>query len=243
MHDFIELLKELMNAEKLAALVTMYGGLYLVAFIIFAETGLFVGFFLPGDSLLFVTGLMIANSQSPFNNDFANLAYWITLITAAGVIGNAVGYWFGRKTGPLLFERKDTLLFKKKHVIQAKEFYDKRGGSAVILARFLPIVRTFAPIVAGVVEMDRKKFFFYNVVGCIAWVASMTLAGYFLGENEWVKHNFEKIVIGLILVTTGPVLFKMFFGKKKQPILEVGKDIIEETFDIDNDTSDGNSNK
>lgn len=243
MHDFIELLKELMNAEKLAALVTMYGGLYLVAFIIFAETGLFVGFFLPGDSLLFVTGLMIANSQSPFNNDFANLVYWITLITTAGVIGNAVGYWFGRKTGPLLFERKDTLLFKKKHVIQAKEFYDKRGGSAVILARFLPIVRTFAPIVAGVVEMDRKKFFFYNVVGCIAWVASMTLAGYFLGENEWVKHNFEKIVIGLILVTTGPVLFKMFFGKKKQPILEVGKDIIEETFDIDNDTSDGKSNK
>jgi len=243
MHDFIEVLKELMNAEKLAALVTANGGLYLVAFIIFAETGLFVGFFLPGDSLLFVTGLMIANSQSPFNNDFANLAYWITLITAAGVIGNAVGYWFGRKTGPLLFERKDTLLFKKKHVIQAKEFYDKRGGSAVILARFLPIVRTFAPIVAGVVEMDRKKFFFYNVVGCIAWVASMTLAGYFLGENEWVKHNFEKIVIGLILVTTGPVLFKMFFGKKKQPILEVGKDIIEETFDINNDTSDGKSNK
>lgn len=243
MNDIIELLKELMNAEKLAALVTMYGGLYLVAFIIFAETGLFVGFFLPGDSLLFVTGLMIANSQSPFNNDFANLAYWITLITVAGVIGNAVGYWFGRKTGPLLFERKDTLLFKKKHVIQAKEFYDKRGGSAVILARFLPIVRTFAPIVAGVVEMDRKKFFFYNVVGCIAWVASMTLAGYFLGENEWVKHNFEKIVIGLILVTTGPVLFKMFFGKKKQPILEVGKDIIEETFDIDNDTPDGKSNK
>lgn len=232
-----------MNAEKLAALVTMYGGLYLVAFIIFAETGLFVGFFLPGDSLLFVTGLMIANSQSPFNNDFANLAYWITLITVAGVIGNAVGYWFGKKTGPLLFERKDTLLFKKKHVIQAKEFYDKRGGSAVILARFLPIVRTFAPIVAGVVEMDRKKFFFFNVVGCVAWVASMTLAGYFLGENEWVKHNFEKIVIGLILVTTGPVLFKMFFGKKKQPILEVGKDIIEETFDIDNDTSDGKSNK
>jgi len=243
MHDIIELLKELMNAEKLAALVTAYGGLYLVAFIIFAETGLFVGFFLPGDSLLFVTGLMIANSQSPFNNDFANLAYWITLITTAGVIGNAVGYWFGRKTGPLLFERKDTLLFKKKHVIQAKEFYEKRGGSAVILARFLPIVRTFAPIVAGVVEMDRKKFFFFNIVGCVAWVASMTLAGYFLGENEWVKHNFEKIVIGLILVTTAPVLFKMFFGKKKQPILEVGKDMIEETFDMDNNTSDGKSNK
>ncbi|HEY1030148.1 MAG TPA: VTT domain-containing protein [Flavipsychrobacter sp.] len=236
MNDIIDLLKELMNAEKLAHLVTLYGGLYLVAFIIFAETGLFVGFFLPGDSLLFVTGLMIANSQSPFNNDFANLIYWISLITVAGIIGNAVGYWFGRKTGPLLFEKRDTLLFKRKHVLQAKEFYEKRGGSAVILARFLPIVRTFAPIVAGVVAMDRKKFFFFNVVGCIAWVGSMTLAGYFLGENEWVKHNFEKIVIGLILVTTAPVLFKMFFGKKKSPILEVTKDMLEET--MDNKSSD-----
>ncbi len=241
MHDLIELLKELMNAEKLAALVTLYGGLYLVAFIIFAETGLFVGFFLPGDSLLFVTGLMIANSQSPFNNDFANLAYWISLITLAGVIGNMVGYWFGRKTGPLLFEKRDTLLFKRKHVIQAKEFYDKRGGSAIILARFLPIVRTFAPIVAGVVTMDRKKFFLFNIVGCVAWVTSMTLSGYFLGENEWVKHNFEKIVIGLIVVTTAPVLFKMFFGKKKSPTLEVTKDMLEETFD--NNSSDTNATK
>jgi membrane-associated protein len=205
-----------MNAEKLAALVTNYGGLYLVALIIFAETGLFVGFFLPGDSLLFVTGLMIANSQSPFNNDPANLLYWITLISVSGVIGNAVGYWFGNKTGHLIFEREDTLLFKKKHLIQAKEFYDKKGGSAIILARFLPIVRTFAPIVAGVVEMDRKKFVFYNFIGCVAWVISMVFSGYFLGENEWVKHNFEKIVIGLILVTTLPVLFKMFFHKGKE---------------------------
>ncbi|HEY9178810.1 MAG TPA: DedA family protein, partial [Flavipsychrobacter sp.] len=106
MQDLIEIFKELMDAEKLAAFVTQYGGLYLVAFIIFAETGLFVGFFLPGDSLLFVTGLMIANSQNPFGNDFLNLLYWIVLIIIAGVIGNAVGYWFGRKTGPLLFEKR-----------------------------------------------------------------------------------------------------------------------------------------
>lgn len=229
MHDIIELFKELMNAEKLAALVTLYGGLYLVAFIIFAETGLFVGFFLPGDSLLFVTGLMIANSQNPFHNNFFNLIYWILLISLAGILGNIAGYWFGKKTGPILFERKDTLLFKKKHVIQAKEFYDKKGGSAIILARFLPIVRTFAPIVAGVVTMDKKKFLLYNIIGCVAWVASMTLSGYFLGENEWVKHNFEKIVIGLIVVTTFPVLFKMFFAKKKNPILEVGEDIVEDS--------------
>lgn len=214
MQEFIDFFKELMDAEKLAALVTLYGGLYLVAFIIFAETGLFVGFFLPGDSLLFVTGLMIANSQSPFENDLANVSYWIILITIAGIIGNMVGYWFGKKTGPLLFHKKDTLLFKQKHLQQAKEFYDKRGGAAIILARFLPIVRTFAPIVAGVVKMDRRVFIINNILGSIAWVTSMILAGYFLGENEWVKHNFEKIVIGLIVVTTAPVILKMFFHKQ-----------------------------
>ncbi|RYD55019.1 MAG: DedA family protein [Sphingobacteriales bacterium] len=230
MHDIIQFFKELMDAEKLAALVTLYGGLYLVALIIFAETGLFVGFFLPGDSLLFVTGLMIANSRNPFDSGAANLTFWIALISLAGVIGNSVGYWFGRKTGPLLFERRDTLLFKRKHVMQAKEFYDKKGGGAVIMARFLPIVRTFAPIVAGVVKMERGKFFFYNVVGSLAWVGSMVLSGYFLGGNEWVKHNFEKIVIGLVVVTTAPVIFKMFFSKKKSPILEVGEDVVEETF-------------
>ncbi len=235
MSDFIELVKELMNAEKLAALVTLYGGLYLVALIIFAETGLFVGFFLPGDSLLFVTGLMIANSLNPTDNNFVNLIYWISLISVAGIIGNSVGYWFGKKTGPYLFERKDTLLFKRKHLLQAKDFYEKRGGGAIIFARFLPIVRTFAPIVAGVVKMDRKKFFFYNVVGSIAWVGSMTLAGFFLGENEWVKHNFEKVVIGIVVVTTGPVLFKMIFGKKKSPILEVGKEAVEESLGMNDE--------
>lgn len=215
MNEIIEFLKDLMNAEKLAALVTAYGGLYLVAFIIFAETGLFVGFFLPGDSLLFVTGLMIANSLSPFDSNWLNLPFWIILISLAGIIGNEIGYWFGKKTGMLIYERKDTWLFKKKHIKDAHEFYEKKGGAAIILARFLPIVRTFAPIVAGIVDMDKKKFLLYNIVGSFLWVSSMTLAGYFLGEIPWVKHNFEKIVIGLIVVTTGPVLFKMFFSKKK----------------------------
>lgn len=218
MHEAIEFLKELMNADKLAALVTAYGGLYLVAFIIFAETGLFVGFFLPGDSLLFVTGLMIANSLSPFESNALNVPFWISLISVAGIIGNSVGYWFGNKTGHLIFERKDTWLFKKKHIQDAHDFYEKKGGGAIILARFLPIVRTFAPIVAGVVDMDRKKFFLYNVIGSFLWVSSMILAGFFLGEIPWVKANFEKIVIGLVVVTTAPVLFKMFFGKKKPAV-------------------------
>lgn len=215
MHDLIEFFKDLMNAEKLAALVTAYGGLYLVALIIFAETGLFVGFFLPGDSLLFVTGLMIANSLTPFDSNALNVPFWIALISVSGIIGNSVGYWFGNKTGHLIFERKDTWLFKKKHIQDAHDFYEKKGGAAIILARFVPIVRTFAPIIAGVVDMDRKKFFYYNVLGSFLWVASMILSGYFLGTNEWVKHNFEKIVLGLIVVTTAPVLYKMFFGKSK----------------------------
>jgi len=211
MESILELFKHLTKADW----ITQHGGLYLVALIVFAETGLFVGFFLPGDSLLFVTGLIIAQSASPFDSAALNLPYWIVLITLAGIIGNLVGYWFGKKTGPILFERKDTWLFKRKHLIQAKEFYEKKGGSAIILARFIPIVRTFAPIVAGVVHMERKKFLLYNIIGSFAWVASMTITGYCLGENDWVKSNLEKIVIGLILVTTLPVLYKMIFAKKK----------------------------
>lgn len=211
MESILELFKHLTNADW----ITQHGGLYLVALIVFAETGLFVGFFLPGDSLLFVTGLIIAQSASPFDTAALNLPYWIVLITLAGIIGNIVGYWFGKKTGPILFERKDTWLFKRKHLIQAKEFYEKKGGSAIILARFIPIVRTFAPIVAGVVHMERKKFLLYNIFGSFAWVLSMTITGYCLGENEWVKGNLEKIVIGLILVTTLPVLYKMIFAKKR----------------------------
>lgn len=225
MQQFLEFVKNLTDPVW----INQHGGIYIVMLIIFAETGLFVGFFLPGDSLLFITGMIIANSLSPFSSDVMNLVYWISLISVAGIIGNSVGYWFGRKSGPLIFERRDTWLFKRKHIIQAKEFYDKKGGSAIIFARFLPIVRTFAPIVAGVVKMDAKKFFLFNIIGSLAWVISMTMLGYLLGANVWVKDNLEYIVIGLVVVTTGPVLFKMFFGRKKSPTIEAGKDVAEES--------------
>jgi membrane-associated protein len=224
MNEFLEFLKNLTDPVWINA----NGGLYIVMLIVFAETGLFVGFFLPGDSLLFITGMIIANSLAPFNNEVINLFFWMALISFAGITGNMVGYWFGRKSGPLLFERRETWLFKRKHLLQAKAFYDKKGGSAIVLARFLPIVRTFAPIVAGVVKMEHKKFLFFNVIGSFAWVISMLLLGYILGENVWVKNNLEYIVIGLIVLTTAPVLIKMFVGKKKSPILEVGKDVVEE---------------
>jgi len=203
------------------------GGLWFIVFAVFAETGLFAGFFLPGDSLLFVTGI--------FSNDliqkglgihigspFINLVILGIVISLAGIIGNYVGYWFGRKSGPFLFERKDTFLFKKKHLLQAKDFYDKHGGGAIVMARFIPIIRTFAPIVAGIVGMESKKFIFYNIAGCVAWVFSMLFAGYYLQEAflHWVhfdlKEHLEVIVIGIVLVTTAPIFLKIFLDKTKK---------------------------
>ncbi|MFM7710170.1 MAG: DedA family protein, partial [Ferruginibacter sp.] len=154
-----------------------FGGLWLLLLIVFAETGLFMGFFLPGDSLLFVAGIYshdLIRGSFGFEASAPILELLIlgAMISICGILGNAFGYWFGKKSGPFLFERKDTFFFKKKYLYQAKAFYDKHGGSAIVMARFLPIVRTFAPIVAGIVQMDAKKFSFYNIVGSIAWVFS-----------------------------------------------------------------------
>jgi len=221
MDALIELLKQLIDPDWIIA----HGGLFLIAFIIFAETGLFVGFFLPGDSLLFITGMIIAGAKNdpiPFQSYPLNLVFWILLLTMAAILGNMMGYWFGKKSGPLLFERKETWLFKRKHLEHAHDFYEKRGGVAIIAARFLPVVRTFAPIVAGVVHMNYKKFFFYNVIGAISWIAALTTLGFVLGENAWIKEHLEWIIIAIVLITTAPVLFKMFFSKKK-PSLRILK--------------------
>lgn len=202
------------------------GGLWLLLFIVFAETGLMVGFFLPGDSLLFVAGIYSTQLVSTFvtgstGSDFIDLIILWILITICGILGNMAGYWFGKKSGPFLFTRKDTLLFKRKHLLKAKDFYEKHGGQAIVFARFLPIVRTFAPIVAGIVQMDRKKFMQYNIIGCIAWVFSMLFAGHYLQKLFLHKFNFdltkhlEAIVIGIVLITTLPVIYKLFFGERK----------------------------
>lgn len=201
------------------------GGLWLILFIIFAETGLMVGFFLPGDSLLFVAGIYSGKLMATFptgntGSDFIDLVILWILISVCGILGNMAGYWFGKKSGPFLYTRKDTFLFKRKHLLRAKDFYDKHGGQAIVFARFLPIVRTFAPIVAGIVSMDRKKFIMYNIIGCLAWVFSMLFAGHYLDKlfiqkfNLDLKKHLELIVIGIILITTLPVLYKLFFGKR-----------------------------
>ncbi len=207
-----------------------YGGLWLLLFIIFAETGLLFGFFLPGDSLLFVAGIYSSNLAHEFlkliglgslRNEWIELIVLCALIAFAGILGNLIGYWTGRKVGPAMYNWRDRLLFKKRYLHEAHDFYEKHGGGAIVFARFLPLIRTFAPIVAGIVAMDRKKFAFFNIIGSVAWVISMIFAGHFL--QIWVKNQFgielkdklELIVIIIIAVTTAPVLWKFFFGKKK----------------------------
>ena len=213
--------KDLLNPE----FYINNGGLWVLLFIVFAETGLMIGFFLPGDSLLFVAGIysqMLINRLIPggTGSDLLDLLILFALVSACGIIGNMVGYWFGRKSGPYLFDRQDTWLFKKKYLFQAREFYDKHGGQAIVFARFLPIIRTFAPIIAGIVKMDRKKFMFYNLIGCVSWVFLMLFAGHYLDKlflNQFgfdLKKHLELIVIGIVIITTIPVLYKIFFPKK-----------------------------
>ena len=202
------------------------GGLWMIIFIVFAETGLFAGFFLPGDALLFVTGIysdqIVSAALFPSHNEWLDLGILWLLITTAGILGNFVGYWFGKKSGPFLYEKKDTFFFKKKYLLQAHDFYEKNGGGAIIIARFIPFVRTFAPIVAGIVQMDKRKFTYYNIVGCMLWVGSMLLAGHFLQRlimKEFgfdLREHLEVIVIIIVVLTTLPVLWKVFLSKKKK---------------------------
>lgn len=219
MHEFIELLKHLIDPDW----INTHGGLWLIAFIIFAETGLFIGFFLPGDSLVFITGMLIATAKenpTPFESHGVNLVFWIIILSLSAIIGNIVGYWFGKKSGPLIFERKETWLFKRKHLENAKDFYETKGGGAIIFARFLPIVRTFAPIIAGVVKMEYKKFLLYNILGGLAWIVSLTTLGFVLGENVWIRKHLEWIILILVVITTAPVLYKMIFPKKKVIVVD-----------------------
>ena len=201
-----------------------HGGLWLILFVVFAETGLFAGFFLPGDSLLFVAGIYstnIANEIVHTGNEYLDLLVLLVLISMAGIAGNSVGYWFGRKVGPTMYDWKENILYKRRYLRQAHDFYEKHGGGAIVIARFIPIIRTFAPIVAGIVQMDRKKFGFYNVIGCVSWVFSMLFGGHFL--QKWIlsefgfdlKDHLEVIVLGIVLVTTAPIIFKLIFNKSK----------------------------
>ena len=193
-------------------------GLYIVIFIVFAETGLFAGFFLPGDSLLFLSGIYsrdLVQNVLHIESDFVNVTLLSLAFAISGVFGNMTGYWFGERSGYYLFKKEDTFWFKKKYLLQSKDFFEKYGGKAIIFARFLPIFRTFAPIVAGIVSMDKKKFMFYNILSSCLWSFILVFSGHylyglFLREFDIdLKHHIEWIIIGIIFFSTFPVIMKL----------------------------------
>ncbi|MCW3109822.1 MAG: DedA protein [Segetibacter sp.] len=194
------------------------GGLYVLLIIIFAETGLFLGFFLPGDSLLFAAGIYIDELATNFYH--VHFAVVIIMVIAASFIGSMVGYCIGFKTGPQMFKWKDRFLYKKKYLLKAKDFYQHHGKSTVFLSKFLPVIRTFAPLVAGIVKMSKRVFVIYNLAGSIAWVCLMILGGHFLQsiiEKKYgfsLKDHIELITVVIILITTLPVIFKMIATRK-----------------------------
>lgn len=181
-------------------------GLAIIGGIIFAESGLLVGFFLPGDTLLLFSGFFAAQGKLP-------LGWLLLVIVASAVIGDNTGYSIGRRTGPRIFRKKDGILFRKEHILRAEQFYKQHGGKTIILARFVPIVRTFAPLVAGIGKMPRKRFMAFNVVGALIWGVGVTLIGYFLGGfvSPDTVEKFLLPVIGIVtLGTFGPALYHLF---------------------------------
>ncbi len=201
-------ISDLFNPEALLR----YGGVTLLLVIVFAESGLFLGFFLPGDSLLFVAGLLADSKYlSP-----PVLVIWLLLLTAA-IAGAQVGFWFGKNAGNYLESRKENLFYKKKYLESTRSFYDRYGNSALILGRFLPIVRTFIPILAGMVKMENRKFGMLNMVGATSWVSTMFFAGYGLGNAfPGISEHLELIVGGMILITAVPVWITMSKVRQKK---------------------------
>ncbi len=197
-------------------------GIYVVLFIVFAETGLFAGFFLPGDTLLFLAGIYSGELMSTIvtiDSDFINLVLLASLVALAGIIGNTFGYWFGSKSGYYLYNKEDTFWFKKKYLVESRIFFEKHGGRAIIFARFLPIIRTFAPIIAGIVAMEKKKFMFYNILSSFLWAFALIFAGHYLYDlflKEFridLKSHIEFIVLGIVAITTLPLVINYFKRK------------------------------
>ena len=200
-------------------------GIYMVLFIVFAETGLFAGFFLPGDSLLFLSGIYSRELVETFfiiPSDLSNVTVLALLIAAAGILGNIFGYWFGAKSGQFLYNKKDSFFFKKKYLIESQVFFERHGGKAIIFARILPIVRTFVPIIAGVVHMQKGKFMLYNILSSVLWSFTLVFAGHYLYgmflEELGIdlKKHIEKIILILIAVTTFPLVMKAIKSRKNK---------------------------
>lgn len=195
-----------LDPEKLIETFGMLG----VLAIVFVESGLLVGFFLPGDSLLFTAGLLSANDVLP--------DIWVLLVTIpiAAIAGDQVGYAIGRKAGPAIFNRPDSRLFRRENVDRAQGFFDRYGPRTIVLARFVPIVRTFAPVCAGVARMNYRLFLTYNIVGGVLWGIGVTTLGYFLGQVDWVKANIEFVLVAIVAISVTPMAVELLRGNNRR---------------------------
>ena len=202
---------------NLAEIITNVGYVGLVA-IVFAESGLFFGFFLPGDSLLLTAGLLAARG-------IFNIYILLPLLFVAAVLGDNVGYWFGAKTGPRIFNRENSLLFRRKNLLAAKAFYDKHGGKTITLARFMPFIRTFAPIVAGAVGMEYRRFMIFNFIGGLIWAVGVTLAGYFIGQAfgsvEGLDRYFTLLVLAVIFISVLPAAIHVWRENREEIVAKI----------------------
>lgn len=206
-----ELLGALHDPDKLKALI-LWGSYPVLFGIIFAETGLLIGFFLPGDSLLVTAGILAGQG-------YLDISLLMILLSVAAIVGDSTGYAIGKKTGPLIFKRPKSLLFNPEHLNRAHRFYEKYGGKTIVIARFVPIVRTFAPVVAGVGQMSYRRFLAFNIFGGIGWIVSMTAAGFFLGSLPGVDKYLHLIILTVIFISFVPVIVEVWreHRKKKEP--------------------------
>lgn len=209
----LDFLHTLTDPERLIHLIstvlTGWLGYGLLFGVIFAETGLLTGFFLPGDSLLFTVGVVVGAGK-------LNLLVIVLTLIAAALIGDTTGYFLGRHTGEMIFNRPDSRFFKKEYVLRTQAFYTKYGGRTMIYAKFVPIVRTFAPFMAGVGKMSYFRFLSYDVFGAVGWITSMTVLGYYLGSVPLIRRHFEKAIIAIVLLSLIPVLREAWAARKKK---------------------------
>jgi membrane-associated protein len=211
-HSLLDFLHSLTNPERLiellGTLLTGWLGYAVLFGLVFAETGMLVGFFLPGDSLLFTVGVVCGAGH-------LNIALVNVLLISAAMLGDTAGYMIGRSTGPHIFNRPNSRIFRQEHLRRTHEFYEKHGGRTMIYAHFIPIIRTFAAFVAGVGRMNLGRFLSYDIFGVTGWVVMMTMLGYKLGGVGFIRHNFEKVILGIIAVSLLPAVFEVWKARRQ----------------------------
>lgn len=213
----MEFIKEILTQIYDVRSIVMWAGYLGLAIIIFTETGLLAGFFLPGDSLLVTAGLFAATHDPVTGEPFLNIVYLNLSLIPSAIIGDATGYWIGSKAGPRLFKKEKSFFFRKDYLIKTREFYEKYGGITIIIARFMPIIRTFAPTVAGIAKMKYIKFAQYNIFGGILWVLSMTLLGFYLGRLvPGIEKHIDKVIIIIVFLSILPGIIKYIKHKLQQ---------------------------